>query len=63
MISTWNQLEVVEEGKEGVIGYFWKILDASCSQDMSDKNVILVLKYCIFDRTIFGAIKCKVTYA
>ena len=30
---------------------------------MSDKNVILVLKYCIFDRTIFGTIKCMVTYA
>ena len=30
---------------------------------MSDKNVILVLKYCIFDRTIFGAIKSFVTYA
>ena len=30
---------------------------------MSDKNVILVLKYCIFDRTIFGAIKCMVKYA
>ena len=42
---------------------FKKFLDASCSQDMSDKNVILVLKYCIFDRTIFGAIKCMVAYA
>ena len=30
---------------------------------MSDKNVILVLKYCIFDRTIFEAIKSMVTYA
>ena len=30
---------------------------------MSDKNAILVLKYSIFDRTIFGAIKCMVTYA
>ena len=29
---------------------------------MSNKNVILVLKYCILDRAIFGAIKSMITY-